>query len=310
MQRLFKVFFITCAFVVSVAAQPVSNQAPTRWERYRVDEQNVSALFPRLPVLLADRQKSCFGELTMQYNAYTDDSVYALRVTSKVKPDDYCPRKRKFSEKNFEERLKEIRADEAGKEVPAGDKATAKFVGKNWAYVLFNDSKNNRWFELQVVSRDLTKPAINNFLESMKIGQPAEGTAIGEGATGNYGDPNETVKTNLGDGDGYGEAGKTNSRAGVVKTPNDADEPLVIVYKARASYTESARRDNVQGVVRLKVTFLANGGIGSITPVNALTHGLTEQALAAARRLFFLPARRNKVKYSVTKIVEYSFALY
>lgn len=331
MRNLFKILPLMCCFFASTLAQNVLNSVPVKWERYKVEEKNVSALFPKLPVLLADYSKSCFGEETAQYIAYANEAVFNLRVTSKVKPDGYCPRREKFSEKNFAERLKEIRDSEGEKaEVPAGDKATAKFVGKFWVWVLFNDFKNNRWFELQVIARDINKPSVNNFLESIKIGQQTEGIEIADGAAKNYGDAmtqfvqkeaaktnpeqNEAAKTNSnsisGQGNGSGdEAGSGSSTQG--KTQQDAlNDPVVIVFKPRAGYTDSARQNNIQGAVRLRVTFLANGGIGSITPIKVLSHGLTEQSIMAARKIFFLPPRKNKVQYSVTKVVEYRFALY
>jgi len=316
---------LTCA---AVAQEEKTNTTtvPVRWERYRVEERNVSALFPKLPVLLRDYSKTCFGEESVQYAAYAEDSVFTLKVTFKVKPDRYCPQKKEFSGKNFEERLREIRdSEDEKKEIPlaAGDKATAKFAGKNWIRTLFNDSQNNRWFELYVVGRDLNKPAVNNFLESLKIGQPAGGIEIGEGAPKNYGDAaepeqKEAAKTNSGgsgsqgkstgsgvwDETGVGDGSQTKSGQSVVS------EPVFIVFKPRANYTDAARTNNIQGTVRLRVVFLANGGIGRIEVVSGLAHGLTEQAVAAAQKIFFLPPRRSNVKYSVIKIVEYRFALY
>ncbi|HYP49801.1 MAG TPA: TonB family protein, partial [Pyrinomonadaceae bacterium] len=244
--------------------------------------------------------------------------------------------KRNFSDRNFKERLKELKDIEAEEEkkeaassTPAAsaafDKATAKFVGRYWIRLLFNDAKKERWFELYVASRDLSKPAINNFLESFKIGQQTEGIEIGKGAPANFGDASETVeqkaveqktveqkpKINPGGGEGNGDdGGSPNANVGDGQNKNVISEPIIIVFKPRANYTDAARQSNIQGTVRLRVTFLANGGIGSVGVISALSHGLTEQAMAAAKNLFFLPARRNGVKHSITKVVEYQFSLY
>ncbi|HEX9959800.1 MAG TPA: TonB family protein, partial [Pyrinomonadaceae bacterium] len=167
------------------------------------------------------------------------------------------------------------------------------------------------------------QPAVNNFLESIKIGRQADGIEIGEGARKNYGDApgieqKEVAKTNSGGGDSPGKSNGSGIRdvTGVgdgsqTKSPqNVVNEPIVIAYKPRANYTDKARKNNVQGVVRLRVTFLANGGIGSLSVISPVADGLTEQALLAAQKLFFLPARRDRVQYSVTKVVEYIFTLY
>jgi TonB family protein len=85
---------------------------------------------------------------------------------------------------------------------------------------------------------------------------------------------------------------------------------LKVISKQRPNYTEEARQNNVQGTVRLRVTFLASGQIGAISTISGLPDGLTEQAIAAARQIQFEPAKRNGQPISVVKTVEYSFTLY
>lgn len=60
----------------------------------------------------------------------------------------------------------------------------------------------------------------------------------------------------------------------------------------------------------LRVTFNANGSIGSISPVKGLPNGLTEQAIASARSMRFEPAMVNGVAQTVVRQVEYSFSIY
>jgi TonB family protein len=95
-----------------------------------------------------------------------------------------------------------------------------------------------------------------------------------------------------------------------VKTVRSELTSARFLSKPRADYTDAARENQVQGTVRLRVTFLANGQIGAITPVGNLPDGLTEQAITAARQIKFEPARRDGAPVTVTKIVEYTFTLY
>ncbi|HBR58684.1 MAG TPA: hypothetical protein DEA22_14645 [Blastocatellia bacterium] len=60
----------------------------------------------------------------------------------------------------------------------------------------------------------------------------------------------------------------------------------------------------------MRVTLLASGQIGSITPVTRLPYGLTEQAIAAARQIRFEPKMVNGVPISTTVTMEYSFTIY
>jgi TonB family protein len=92
--------------------------------------------------------------------------------------------------------------------------------------------------------------------------------------------------------------------------PRSGTNKIFVISKPRANYTDAARTNETQGVIRLRVTFLASGEIGAITPVNSLPDGLTEQAIAAARNIKFEPATRDGVPTAVTKIVEYTFTLY
>ena len=78
----------------------------------------------------------------------------------------------------------------------------------------------------------------------------------------------------------------------------------------KANSNSSLGENKVEGVVRLRVTFLASGEIGEITVVSGLPNGLTEEAVKAARSIRFEPAKKNGVPYSVTKTVEYTFTLY
>ena len=85
---------------------------------------------------------------------------------------------------------------------------------------------------------------------------------------------------------------------------------MKILSKPRPGYTDAARQNNIQGTVILRVTFLASGQIGSISSVKGLPNGLTEQAIAAARRISFEPAKKDGLGQTVIKQVEYTFSIY
>jgi TonB family protein len=107
----------------------------------------------------------------------------------------------------------------------------------------------------------------------------------------------------LGKGSGYGSGVSTSGSA------RRADE-LLILSKPKALYTDAARVNDVEGSVRLKVTLLASGEVGSIVPVTTLPHGLTEQAVAAARQIKFEPKKLDGVPVSTTVTIDYSFEIY
>lgn len=133
------------------------------------------------------------------------------------------------------------------------------------------------------------------------------GSGIGSGFGSGTGD-------GIGNGNGSGREGGGNNPPPPPPAPKKevavVSEPLKIISKPRANYTDEARTKQVTGVVRVRVQFLPSGQIGSVSPVSSLPYGLTEMAIAAARNIKFEPAKRNGVPYPVTKQVEYNFTLY
>jgi len=124
-----------------------------------------------------------------------------------------------------------------------------------------------------------------------------QGSGVGSGAGSGYGD-------GYGDGSGGGGGGVPPPKALGVSSP------LKILSKPQAKYNDAGRTNGVQGSVRLKVTLLASGAVGSITPVTRLPHGLTEQAIAAARLIKFEPAKQNGIPISKTVTIDYTFSIY
>jgi TonB family protein len=83
-----------------------------------------------------------------------------------------------------------------------------------------------------------------------------------------------------------------------------------ILYKVKASYTEDARRNRIEGEVVLNVVFAADGAIHSIRVVRGLPDGLTEKAIEAAKKTRFRPAIENGVPVSVRGDLSFTFSIY
>ena len=142
------------------------------------------------------------------------------------------------------------------------------------------------------------------------------GTGVGSGRGGGAGS-GSGGGLGSGSGGGIGDGGGRGRRARTAATPkprppkpSGPTRGLQITSKPRPGYTEAARKNNITGSVRLRVTFNANGRIGSITPVSRLGYGLTEKAIAAARAMRFKPAVRNGSPYTVRKTIVFNFKIY
>ena len=144
-------------------------------------------------------------------------------------------------------------------------------------------------------------------------GGQGSGTGTGQGSgrgTGNGSGTGSGSGGGLGDGVGNGTGSGVDGVPPPPLRPVGVTQGLKIISKPRPGYTDAARQANVQGTVLLRVVFLASGQIGSISPVKGLPNGLTEQAIAAAHRIAFEPAKTNGIAQSVTKQIEYSFSIY
>ncbi len=146
---------------------------------------------------------------------------------------------------------------------------------------------------------------------------PGTGGGIGSGRGTGQGSGNGTGAgsgngSGFGNGDGNGNGNGTGDGESGTPPPRSAGvtQAIKILSKPRPGYTDSARQANIQGTVILRVTFLGSGQIGSISPVKGLGSGLTEQAIAAARRISFEPMKVNGVGQTVTKQIEYTFSIY
>ena len=84
----------------------------------------------------------------------------------------------------------------------------------------------------------------------------------------------------------------------------------VITYKPEPGYTEEARRDNITGLVRLRARLDADGQVKDIAVLKSLPRGLTEKALAAAKRMEFEPATLEGRPIPQLIVLEYNFTVF
>ena len=303
MLKQISILILICFSSFCAFAQTEKYTAPVKWERYKVGEQDVSVLFPKLPILIQSSDV-CIEQGTKQYAAYAEGIVFGLNIKykPKEKPTSKCENKKKFDEENFQVGVKGIKLllkTEQETKFNQNNLEVIKVKGELFTYWLINDYQSKRWFELWITGADETNQSVKNFVESIKIENNPQGTEIEDGSQRTLGDANSSDKND--------DAKEENNQA---KSENEEVMPIRIILKSYVKYTDAARQAQTKGTVSLRITFLANGGIGAIEIVRGLPYGLTEQAVAAARKIIFIPAKKNKINYSVVKTVEYGFSLY
>jgi len=100
------------------------------------------------------------------------------------------------------------------------------------------------------------------------------------------------------------------------KTPDEkvyegkeVDTKVKILTKPQADTTWESSRKHVIGVVVLIAVFTGSGEVRDIDVVHGLPAGLTENSIAAARKITFTPATKDGHPVSQKMQLEYSFAV-
>jgi TonB family protein len=94
-----------------------------------------------------------------------------------------------------------------------------------------------------------------------------------------------------------------------IQPMSDSLRPAIL-YREKAQYTQGAKDNNVEGKVILSVVFGVNGKLGDINVVQGAPFGLTENAIAAAKKIRFDPAVKDGRPVSVRGALEFTFGLY
>ena len=284
--------------VVAVVAQVDSGTAPVVWERYKFTNTAISIMLPKMPVAL-NLFDLCHQVTKDSYFAYADNAVYELTVVEKSYAEfpHRCVVKVPFGKSTLADRIAELHTAPEKSIETTGSKYGYhfnKFAADGDTRWILDDLENHRWIEVDVAKRADSTADEDKFFDSLMISMDLKNTPGKQVSLG--------ADRTLGDADLKPPEVKDQPKTAVT-------DPLRIIIHPRASYTDDARKKMTQGTVRLKVVLLANGGIGGIEVAQPL-EGLTDQAIAAARKIVFLPKRVNGVNISVVKMIEYNFNIY
>lgn len=132
-----------------------------------------------------------------------------------------------------------------------------------------------------------------------------DGGGVGPGNGGNTGGGD---RNDGGGGPGGGGGGDTDYTK--IFNPKEVTQKAVITSKPTPEYTEEARKNQVQGVVRIQAILNANGSVTGVRAISGLPNGLTEKAIAATRRVQFTPAKKDGRAVSQYVTLEYNFKIY
>jgi TonB family protein len=133
------------------------------------------------------------------------------------------------------------------------------------------------------------------------------GSGVGPGRDGNIGDGSKRPGSG---GHGGAPSGDDPVDPNRVYKSSEVTERARVLSKPEPQYTEEARRNQITGTVILSVVFARSGEVTNIRTLQPLGSGLTEKAIAAARQIRFVPARKKGQAVSMYMQLEYNFNLY
>lgn len=87
------------------------------------------------------------------------------------------------------------------------------------------------------------------------------------------------------------------------------DEPPVLDKWIEPIYPEYAKQNNIEGMVNLRVTVSASGGVEDVKVMDSSDRMFDQPAIEAAREWRFKPARKDGRKVRATVMVPVRFRL-
>jgi protein TonB len=91
--------------------------------------------------------------------------------------------------------------------------------------------------------------------------------------------------------------------------PGGADTEPQLIGEIKVTYPEEAKKNEIEGTVRLKVTLSPEGIVENVVVINGPGYGLNEAALGALKRFKFKPATKGGEAVGYTFIYSYTFLL-
>ena len=288
----------------------VRSQKAARWERYTSQGEEFTVLLPRQPwvVSIARPPKLLSNPPDgLLYAAYDNGIGYVMlsfdNSERQEELDAFIEEFRKYGifygEMTFERDI--ILNSYKGKQFRV--RSTTTDIG---GILQFYRTKK-RVYIFEAVGDARSLPAVERFLKSVTLGMKPAAKNIArlqsgsEAAQKAEAEAPPTTKN---------EQGQPSAPRAQVFSPREVSRKAVLVARAHPRYTEEARQQQVSGTVVLRAVFSSSGEVTGIRAVSGLPYGLTERAIAAARRMIFIPAMKDGRFVSQYIQIEYNFNLY
>jgi TonB family protein len=265
---------------------------PLTWKKYSVKGEQFSVALPTLPAMDYRKVRLQHGgqRLEISLGSYANGVVYTVFVFENISPRESLD---SFSDRfAVSPRTLDITSERKLTVDGVGGKA---FTWKDGVAQFF--AKGDRLFQFKAFGAPPDDKRIEEFFSSVSLLKNKDVLEVSDGP----GEPYEPIA----------EAGAAGSAADQqVFVGKEVDKKVRLAMKPEPSYTEAARQHEVTGTVVIRCIFSSNGSVTNIRVVFGLPDGLTEKAVAAAKKIKFLPAMKDGKHVSMWMQLEYNFNLY
>jgi hypothetical protein len=303
------IFFLTTFAVFCLGQQTEEN-----WQRFSPEREEFAVDTPTQ--LKRDGDKD--SNSSRKYNG-SINGAYLYVFSDPIKKKRYSSDIKRFLS-DWGQATDNVRLDEQG---------SSTFSFKDpygfWHHVVFVRTET-RVYVAQTVSENRLSEIAARFIKSFGLGEkrfvrvekeetadvkPAVADKLSTTPISDGGGKGSGIGRGSDIGSGSGPGSGSGVGPGAIPQPSPKQtSPLRILSKSRPAYTDLARFYEISGKVVARVTFLASGEVGAVSPTRRLPFGLTEAATAAAKAIRFSPAYLEGNPITVVKTVEFSFLLY
>ena len=292
MKRILTFAFASILVVTSLAggaSRPVMQNRqsdPQTWKRYTVPGENFSVKLPTLPAMTTRKHLIYHLKKTQvvrSIGVYADGVVYTIEVyenTERLSLADFIAKQNERGRWNPATERMIVLKDVAGREYKSKDSsltATVRFF-----------LSQGRLYQFVAAGAEADDVGVKQFFYSLAFEPKSEGDEVSDGP----GSPFEP--------EGIDET----------VSSKEVDRKARLEMKPEPRYTEKARREQITGTVVLRGVFSASGSVVNIEVLSGLPHGLTENAVEAARKIKFHPAVKDGKRVATKIQLEYNFNLY
>ena len=256
-------------------------RGPESWKLYTVPHQEFSVALPTLPAMTTYPHTDN-SRWFMLLGAYADGAIYTVGIYENLREqqslDDLIAEQRDSPERRL--------GDLTPKRISVNGVAGKEFLRANGSCQFFGTQP--RFYRFCVSSLAADDPRAKRFFSSIAFGAKQDGIAVSDGPGTPY--QQDTGEPTL--------------------TGKEVDQKIRLGAKPDPMYTEEARRNAITGTVVLKAVFTSAGNVSDIRIVSGLPYGLTERAVAEAKKIKFIPAMKDGHYVSMWIQLEYYFNLY